>query len=63
MKGQGSGWGKGVGKAWSRRHVMVTRLPEATDGNEREKDRLKCPERCKGSKDRENDGKHLGQTD
>lgn len=28
---------------WSRRRVRVTRLPEVTDGNERETDRLKSP--------------------
>lgn len=31
-------------------------LPEGTDGSEREIERLKCPERHKGSKDCESDG-------
>lgn len=44
MKGQGDGWGKGVEEdGWSKRHVRVMGLPEVTDGNERETDRLKSP--------------------
>lgn len=48
---------------WSGRHVKVIGLPEVTDGNERETDRLKSPERRKGSKDLASDGKHLGKMD
>lgn len=55
---------KGVEEdGWSRRHVRVTGLPEVTDGNERETDRLKSPARCRGSKDHASDGKHLGKMD
>lgn len=42
MKGQGDGKGKRVEEdGCSRRHVEVIRLPELTDGNERDTDRLK----------------------
>lgn len=51
------------GEGWYRRHVRVTGLPEGTDGRAREAERLKSPERCKGSKDCESDGKHLRKMD
>lgn len=63
MKGHGVGKGKGAEEdRQSRRHVRVIGLPEVTDGNERETDRLKSPERRRGSKDRASAGKHLEKT-